>query len=433
MELFIIYIFAIASTLWLLYFVLFHTSAMGFNLLGRVRELELGLVNQVSQALGRILAVLGYPLGEIEQIQHRIVNEGVNYAQDLIRQIARNSFFLTCGISGMLLILLIGVITESDLILLIILIFSILLFFITMIIYDPIIRLVAKDKKISRSIRPISLILAYIGVLALLFLNFNSTSFFNEVLGVFVILSLILMIFSYRSYYLMRVTNTAGYTLGTILTILLLTFIFKSSSPSLYENLLDSKAEFEQQSKIKYVIKNTPLYTVIIGTDTSIVKVTTHEGTPILKRGEQVFRGNNTQILHKEVFGDIWLKDDNGLYVLGPFWIPLRWLSHNNPNPESKNQLTDNQKQSILPTNDSPANTNPNTFTLPPHTRVKVMDIPAGRENIIFRATGNYKIIERDGPKLVLSKVFKYNTNVAGGTLEIENVENYPIKFKVEL
>lgn len=417
----------------MLYYLLFHTSATGFNLLGRVRELELEIINQVSQAMGRILAVLGYPLGEIEMIQHRIVNEGVNYAQNLIRQIARQSFFVACGISGMLLILLIGVIFQSNLIMIIVLIASVVWSFLTMVIYDPIIGSIAQGKKIRRSIRPISLLVAYIGILTLLWLNFNGASFFNEVLGIFVILSLILMIFSFRSYYLMRVTNTAGYTLGTILTVLLVMFIFKSSIPSLYKNLLDSRTEFEQTSKIKYVTQETPLYAIIVNDDTSVVKIHTEQGIPTIKKGELVIRGDNTIIYKSEVFGDIWIKNNDGLYLLGPFWIPIRWLSNNtNANHESKNLLTDNQNQSVQsPIGESP--NNPNTFTLPPHTRVKVMDIPAGRENIIFRSNGKYRIIERDGPKLVLSNIFKYNTNVAGGTLEIENIESFPIEFKVEL
>ncbi len=430
MQLFVVYVLIIIASLWMLYYLLFHTSATGFNLLGRVRELELGLINQVSQALGRILAVLGYPLGEIEMIQNRIVNEGVNFAQNLIRQIARQSFFIACGISGMLLILLIGVIFHSNLIMIIILIAAVVWSFLTMVIYDPIIGSIAQGKKIRRSIRPISLLLAYIGILTLLWLNFNGTSFFNEVLGIFVILSLVLMIFSFRSYYLMRITNTAGYALGTILTVLLILFIFKSSSPSLYGNLVDTRTEFEQTNKVKYVTQQTPLYAIIItNEDTTIVKVNSQEGIPTIKKGEQVVRGDNTVVYKQEVFGDIWLADDNGLYVLGPFWIPLRWLSNNDLNP--KNILTDNQNQSVQPPIDTP--TDPNTFTLPPHTRVKVMDIPAGRENIVFRSTGKYRIIERDGPKLVLSKVFKYNTNVAGGTLEIENINDFPIEFKVEL
>ncbi len=431
MELFVIYVFVIIASLWMLYYLLFHTSSTGFDLLGRVRELELGLVNQASQSLGRILAVLGYAIGEIEMIQHRIVNEGISWSQNIIRQIARQSFFIACGISIMLLILLVGVIAKSDLIMIIILITSVVWSFLTMVIYDPIIGSIAQGKKIRRSIRPISLLLAYIGILTLLWLNFNGASFFNEVLGIFVILSLIIMIFSFRSYYLMRITNTAGYALGTILTVLLILFIFKSSSPSSYGNLLDTRTEFEQQNKIKYVTQETPLYAILItNQDTSIVKINSEQGMPTIKKGEEVVRGGNTVVYKQEVFGEIWLSDDNGLYVLGPFWIPLRWLS--NTNPESKNLLTDNQNQSVQsPISESP--TNPNTFTLPPHTRVKVMDIPAGRENIIFRSTGKYRIIERDGPKLVLSNIFKYNTNVAGGTLEIENINDFAIEFKVEL
>ncbi len=428
MQLFVVYVLIIIASLWMLYYLLFHTSATGFNLLGRVRELELGLINQVSQALGRILAVLGYPLGEIEMMQHRLVNEGINFAQNLIRQIARYSFFVACGITIMLVILLVGVIAKSDLIMIIVLIASVVWSFLTMVIYDPIIGSIAQGKKIRRSIRPVSLLLAYIGTLTLLWLNFSGLTFFNEVLGIFVILSLILMIFSFSSYYQMKVTNNAGYILGGILTVLLVLFIFKSSSPSSYSNLLDTRTELEQQNKIKSVTQETPLYAIIItNEDTTIVKVNSQEGIPTIKKGEQVVRGDNTVVYKQEVFGDIWLADNNGLYVLGPFWIPLRWLSNTTNNSEvtgvNKNQSTD------LPVNDSPTN----TFTLPPHTKVKVMDIPAGRENIIFRSTGKYRIIERDGPKLVLSKVFKYNTNVAGGTLEIENINNFPIEFKVEL
>lgn len=430
MEIFVVYVLIIIASLWMLYYLLFHTSAMGFDLLGRVRELELGLINQVSQALGRILAVLGYPLAEIEMIQHRLVNEGINFAQNLIRQIARQSFFVACGISGMLVILLVGVIAKSDLIMIIVLIASVIWSFLAMVIYDPIIGSIAQGKKIRRSIRPISLLLAYIGILTLLWLNFNNLSFFHEVLGIFVILSLILMIFSFRSYYLLKVTNTAGYTYTIILTVLLILFIFKSSSPSSYGNLLDTRTEFEQQNKIKYITRETPLYTILTTNhDTSIVRIDSEKGTPTLKKGEEVVRGDNRIIFKHEVFGDVWIKDQNGLYILGPFWIPLRWLS--NTNPELRSQIADNQNQSVQPPiGESP---NPNTFTLPPHTKVKVMDIPAGRENIIFRSTGKYRIIERDGPKLVLSNVFVYNTNVAGGTLEIENINDYAIEFKVEL
>jgi len=457
MWLFIFILATLIGVIWGYYFLIGTTERSINALYQTAAGVTIDLTNSAQTAMHalaqrtfRLLSFLGLPLTEAAELEgatlNRIHQTLVDILNNLHRVIRNLAIIFTIWL-GLIIVGTLGGLLADWLFLGVVVISMIILFFTTTT-YDPIIAAVAAKYKIRRSIRPVSLLYGLSGVMFMWWLAFHGEYFYPFWMYVLAVYILVLIALGFPSYYFMKTTNKAGVALNTTLIILLVISVIRMTNERIYtnasmyltnnaekiaDNIADANAE--KTLNIFEVTEATPVVTRIGKGGISFGSVITDSGEVILafQPGDEIsVISEDITFVGNEGFVKVMTKNEYGHFVNGPVFIPNRFLTKKesmskvtvtSENNQSKNQSIEN----TLDTEDN------NTFSLPPGENVKLMYLPQGRENITFRSTGRYKIIERDGPVTVLSRTFNYNTRVAGGMLEVQNIEDYPIQFKVEL
>lgn len=422
--------------LWGFYFLFTYIKSRIGNLTKAGAILWMKSVAEVAEFVNKFGAIIGYPAIEIARTNNKLTVGAVEVLRVALQNLSDFARRLAIFGSIILIAVMIPIYFPVSNLGMVIIVALIVISFTVMGITEPIVKPL-EGKNLRRIIRPISLALPVIGIIFLF--NAHGRPFVDEYANIFFGYIVVLIIMSFKSYHGMYTSNAARHWLWYTVIILLISLGLQRINfwdseywlwaKNLGKNATEKVSNDNANSKLNiHLVTDTTA--IFITVKTLTVAGDNQGNTIILIPNDEVSKLDSPLVYNgPEGFATVMIKNEFNLFAQGPVYVPNRFLTKKESTSSKVTDKTENN-QSIENTLDTEDD---NTFTLPPGENVKVMNLPQGKENIIFRSTGRYQIIERDGPVTVLSRTFIYNTQVAGGMLEVQNIEDFPIQFKVEL
>lgn len=384
--------------LWGLYFLFTYIKSKIGNLTKAGAILWMKSIAEVAEFANKFGALIGYPAIEIARTNNKITVGAVEVLREALQNLSDFARRLAIFGSIVLVAIMIPIYFPISNLGMVIIVALILISFTVMGVTEPIVKPL-EGKNIRRVIRPISLALPLIGIIFLF--NAHGRPFVDGYTNIFFGYIVVLVIMSFKSYHGMYTSNAARHWLwytviALIISLGLQKINFWDSEYWLWAK--NQSNDLTQTVRNENADANLNIHSL---TDTTVIFVSLsyqpaaavdNQGNIlILMPGDEVSKLDSPLIyLGSEPFATIRTKNEFGLFMNGPVYVPNRFLKEKDLVPIAQNQISHNNETQLVDDNIQYIN-----HQYPVGTRYKLFS--ESGENFYYKTSSNKWIIIQSG------------------------------------